>query len=72
MRSLGEFVGHLWQAASKPVPPEPGSTHEHSRSVEEESIETPGGSVTLRRTTIEEVVIDRPDAPPPSEPPPQP
>lgn len=65
MRSLGEFVGHLWHAASKPAPPETQETetHELSRTVEEEPIETPAGSVTLRRTTIEEVVIDPPDAP---------
>lgn len=56
MRSLGEFVGHIWQGLRS-------DTGKHRREVrretEEEQRETPMGKVTLRRTTIEEVEFDR-------------
>lgn len=59
MRSLGEFFGHIVRGARTPVSgPE---RHEVRREVQEETRETAQGKVTLRRTTIEEVVID-PDA----------
>jgi hypothetical protein len=57
-RSLGEFVGHLWKGLTSDVSPEK-DTHEVRRSVEEEERDTPEGKVTLRRTTIEEIEIDR-------------
>lgn len=69
MRSLGEAVGHVVRA----VRSDPGasdakatarapdvSREEVRRSVEEAAGETAGGErVTLRRTTIEEIEIDR-------------
>ncbi|QOI99918.1 MAG: hypothetical protein HRU70_05240 [Phycisphaeraceae bacterium] len=55
-RSLGEFVGILWRAARTPVE---GGGGRGSRvvktEVRERVVETPGGPVTLRRTTIDEV-----------------
>lgn len=59
MRSLGEFFGHIVRGVKTPVSGE--ERHEVRRDVQEETRETPQGKVTLRRTTIEEVVID-PDA----------
>ncbi|MCH8271220.1 MAG: hypothetical protein IH985_08445 [Planctomycetes bacterium] len=56
MRSLGEFVGHIWHAAAKDPNPDTQRTvlrHE----VEEAEQHTPEGKVTLRRTTIEEIEI---------------
>jgi hypothetical protein len=59
MRSLGEFFGHIVRGVKAPV--EGAERHEVRREVQEETWETAQGKVTLRRTTIEEVVID-PDA----------
>lgn len=56
MRSLGEFVGHIWHAAARDPDPDKLRTvlrHE----VEESEQVTPEGKVTLRRTTIEEIEI---------------
>ena len=56
MRSLGEFVGHIWHAAAKDPDPDTQQTvlrHE----VEKSEQDTPQGKVTLRRTTIEEIEI---------------
>jgi len=58
MRSLGEFFGHIVQGARKPISP----AGVVSREVEEETRAVPGGSVVLRRTTIEEVEM-RPGEP---------
>ncbi|MBX3353530.1 MAG: hypothetical protein KF684_11415 [Phycisphaeraceae bacterium] len=57
-RSLGEFVGHIWSG----IKTKPGSAErrEVSRSVEEREAQTPGGKVTLRRTVIEEVEVEKP------------
>ncbi len=56
MRSLGEFFGHIARGVKTPVA---GSDRrEVGRSVEEEQVETPRGQVTLRRTTIDEVIVD--------------
>lgn len=58
MRSLGEFVGHIWRGVSAPVEPTPRKA-EVRRTVEEcEGVPGPGGEqVILRRTTIDEVEI---------------
>ncbi len=53
MRSLGEFVGHIVKA----VKHEPrGKRAVISKSTQQER----RGNVTLRRTTIEEIEIDKP------------
>ena len=55
MRSLGEFVGHIWHAAAKDPDPDKERTvvrHE----VEESERDTPGGKVTLRRNRMYEFV----------------
>jgi hypothetical protein len=60
MRSLGEFVGHLWFAARTDPSRYPDRRkHELRREVQEEQGETPAGKVTLRRTTVEEVEVER-------------
>jgi hypothetical protein len=52
MRSLGEFFGHVW----KGVRTDPGpQRHVVRRDVQETTVPTEGGPVTLRRTTIDEV-----------------
>lgn len=62
MRSLGEFFGHIVHGARKPVGPEEGRRvlkHE----VEQETRDTPQGKVVLRRTTVEEVEVEKPRGP---------
>ncbi|GAB4385568.1 MAG: hypothetical protein Kow0022_11970 [Phycisphaerales bacterium] len=54
MRSLGRFFGHV--AAGVRSSPQ---RREISRDVEERQVETPSGRVTLRRTVIEEIEIER-------------
>jgi hypothetical protein len=61
MRSLGEFFGHIARGVKTPVdaptpPPQP-KTRQVKKEVEEETRDTPTGRVTLRRTTVEEIVI---------------
>ncbi len=59
MRSLGEFFGHIAHGFRTDV----GKDRRVLRhEVEEKTEDTPGGrgTVTLRRTTIEEVEVDRP------------
>lgn len=57
MRSLGEFFGHVWSG----IKADPGSRPEGTRprvvrrEVQEKTIETPQGPVTLRRTTVDEI-----------------
>lgn len=53
-RSLGRFVGHIKHAISSDVS---RNRHEIRRETTEETRDTPSGSVTLRRTTIEEVEL---------------
>jgi hypothetical protein len=54
-RSLGEFFGHIRAGIrAKPTSDAP-QRHEVSRSVEEETLDTSRGQVTLRRTVIEEI-----------------
>lgn len=58
-RSLGEFFGHIWRAV-KTAPAQPDrAVLRHD--VAEERRDTPHGKVTLRRTTIEEIQVDRPN-----------
>ncbi len=57
MRSLGQFVGHITKAVKTDVSSE---RREVSRTVEEEERETEGGKVTLRRTVIEEIEVEKP------------
>lgn len=56
MRSLGEFVGHVWKGV-KADPAREKRVVNHN--VETETRDTPEGRVTLRRTTIEEMEIER-------------
>lgn len=55
MRSLGEFVGHIWQGVrADPAAPQRTEVRRESR---EAAAETPAATVTLRRTIIEEVEV---------------
>lgn len=61
MRSLGEFVGHLWFAARTDPEKYPGKQRQRLRhDVSQSTAQTPSGKVTLRRTTIEEMEIEPP------------
>ena len=54
-RNLGEFFGHIWSGV-KADPDKPAPKKQTlRRDVEERTEPAPGGKVTLRRTTIEEV-----------------
>ena len=57
-RAVGRFLGHIWGAASKPVPEEKES---QSQVVDHRVEETQGmmgdKKVVLRRTTIEEIEV---------------
>ncbi len=58
-RSLGEFFGHIRAGVrAKPTSDTP-KRREVSRSVEEETLDTARGKVTLRRTVIEEIDLPR-------------
>lgn len=78
MRSLGQFVGHIVDGLkSDPYAPDDADQRILlSREVHEHARETPGGTVRVRRTIIEEVSIDpaplkpSPAAPPGAPPPP--
>ena len=60
MRSLGQFFGHIAQGAkTRPDAADDGETIEVSRETSTEHRQPPSGSVTLRRTTIEEVTVPR-------------
>jgi len=52
MRCLGEFVGHIVRAVQSDA-----TTQEVNRTVEEKK----DGTVTLRRTTIDEIEINSKD-----------
>jgi len=58
MRSLGEFVGHVWRGV-KADPAKQGDRRTLRHDIEEETRDGPEGRVTLRRTTIEEIEVDR-------------
>lgn len=57
MRSLGEFFGHVARGFTAPV--KPGERRVVGHEVREQTARTPDGTVTLRRTTVEEVEIRR-------------
>lgn len=59
MRSLGEFVGHIW--AGVRAAPDGRRTVQVSERTETERRETSRGEVTLRRTIIEEVDLPADD-----------
>lgn len=54
MRCVGEFFGHMWKGATSDV-----SKPKHVVKHEEHTEQSPDGKVTLRRTTIEEIEIQR-------------
>jgi len=64
-RSLGEFFGHLWHGGVK----KDVGAHKQTlkRDVQERTQPAPGGKVTVRRTTVEEIEYE-PDQPSSSEP----
>lgn len=62
MRSLGEFVGHIWRGATAPVEgdkrPDDAARSQRLRvEIEQEQRSSPQGPVVLRRTTIEEIEL---------------
>ena len=58
-RALGQFVGHIWKGVRADVS---GKRREVGRTTEEErTTDEQGRSVTLRRTTIDEVEFDAHD-----------
>lgn len=57
-RSLGEFFGHI-RAGIKARPTDARERREVSRTVDEETVDSPRGKVTLRRTVIEEIDLPR-------------
>lgn len=59
MRSLGEFVGHIWKAVSSD-PRERRDRQVLRSEVEERRADSPEGPVVVRRTTIEEIEFVRP------------
>ena len=61
VRNIGKFTGEIWRAIKSPVPASTKETHEVRRTVETDVQETDDGKVTLRRTTIEEIVIHKQD-----------
>ncbi|MEO1716096.1 MAG: hypothetical protein AAFR76_03195 [Planctomycetota bacterium] len=56
MRSLGRFVGEIGKAVRGPTK----QSAEVSRTTESETRETDQGTVTLRRTTVEEIEVVKP------------
>lgn len=60
MRSLGEFVGHIWKGASRDLDDQSRRRTVTKRQIEEETRQTDAGPVTLRRTTIEEIEVQTP------------
>ncbi len=61
MRNLGEFFGHIAKGVQTPVGPQRTVVR---KEVQEETRETEGGPVVLRRTIIEEVEVNPPKPPP--------
>lgn len=60
MRSFGEFFGHIAKGFTAPVKPAQSESKVVRQEVQERSIDTPEGPITLRRTTIDEVEIPKP------------
>jgi hypothetical protein len=60
LRSLGEFVGHIAKGLTSPIKTRDEKTKVVRRDVEERSVPTPQGPMTLRRTTIDEVEFPKP------------
>lgn len=58
MRNLGRFVGEIGKAVKRdPAATPDARTVEVNRTTETEQRETERGTVTIRRTTIEEVEL---------------
>jgi len=60
-RNLGEFFGHLYSGVQAPPKTPDKRTQTLRNETQEESRPAPGGKVTLRRTTVEELEYE-PDA----------
>ncbi|MFG0325678.1 MAG: hypothetical protein ACF8SC_00215 [Phycisphaerales bacterium JB037] len=60
MRSIGGFFGHIARAIKTPVE-DPNAPKEVSREIEEETRTVDGKKITIRRTTIEEIEVERED-----------
>ncbi len=58
-RSIGEFVGHIWRGVTADVSAETSNEkRELKQTVEERQAQASDGrTVTLRRTTIDEVEV---------------
>lgn len=64
MNSLGSFFGHIWKGIrTDPAAPSPPTRRVVKTDTEHEVRDTPQGRVVIRRTTIEEVEIPRPERP---------
>ena len=57
MHSLGQFFGHVWKGITHD-PHHPRAARVVHRETQHEQRDTPQGKVVLRRTLIEEVVLD--------------
>lgn len=58
-RSIGRFFGHVWKGIATPVTDEKTERVETKREVEQRQVEGEEGTVTLRRTVIEEIETKR-------------
>jgi hypothetical protein len=60
-RAVGQFFGHLWGASTRPITKDTPTTerHEVRRETQEAQGELNGKKVVLRRTTIEEVELEK-------------
>jgi len=66
MRNLGSFFGHIWAGVkAKPDAPAPPLRQTVAQNVEERQQPAPDGlgQLTLRRTTIDEIIV-HPTPPP--------
>ena len=52
-RSIGQAIGIVWQAVRTPVTPQTVEVNRRTETLEQ-------GGMTLRRTTIDEVVVQPP------------
>jgi hypothetical protein len=55
MRSLGEFVGHIWKGVRQDV-------KKNRREIDRQVTEEKRGNLTLRETRIREIEIERDDS----------